>query len=628
MLADEMVSTYSSANRGKLKLCRTNGLSMLLLHLPKTQLTPALEQELNYYPPTPTLPPATDPPHDQHEASTSISPVSHTPTPILAAILLPVSRSLVSGAEPARTFTAGGEMLTLTLDVIHIQVVDLNNGPQKGEAKTHMPGERHVDCPGGLCEGKDKHVRSVNTLTSPHMADSRPAIVGRRAYRLWLSDSEYVVQALLRRELHALLHDGRVLIEKGDVMQVRAEVRKGRRMDGSQKELLYLAVNEILGVWRGGVRKYECGMSIDENQRTVEESTVHAAKEKSNEDRGSPTEEMGLNLQRQTGEGSRPPVDVSSDTENERKRTRNDDQGQEEPMNGIRGNKSHAAPLLDESTSSTTFQNSSSAAVSILPTSNACSSAKLSTSHTAPIVPLPTAASSTNPLPPVSNPPVPLASSTPLPAPPVLQKPASPFPSGPITPSHLHGPQVTTNLNQNFTIWPLASLLRPPRPLPRRNFRVDIFAVVTWLSPVVIRRPNMPPKRDLRVLDLSLVDSDGGDGAYQDEGQDQGHGQDNINMLLSSRPPPRLRDPRGVSMSVFVDASHFTPRVGTVALFRGLRTHEWEGVSLNAYSKDCAGMKWFVADEKSLKEMALDVEGLRRLAGSWEKGDIGTREQR
>ncbi|KAI9836053.1 MAG: hypothetical protein M1819_001664 [Sarea resinae] len=85
--------------------------------------------------------------------------------------------------------------------------------------------------------------------------------------------------------------------------------------------------------------------------------------------------------------------------------------------------------------------------------------------------------------------------------------------------------------------------------------------------------------------------------------------------------------PRPILLSVFVSPSTFEPEPGTVALFRGLRNHRFEGCSLNAYRGDCEGRAWYVpfpeietksvmagivADEE-VEEMGEKVQRLRRL---------------
>ncbi len=92
----------------------------------------------------------------------------------------------------------------------------------------------------------------------------------------------------------------------------------------------------------------------------------------------------------------------------------------------------------------------------------------------------------------------------------------------------------------------------------QRNTRHDILALIVSISPEVVKRNGMPPKRDLRVMDISTI--------------------------------------KKVSLSVFANAEDFHPELGTVALFKHLTTHDYDGGSLNAYAKDCEGQDWFIPD--------------------------------
>lgn len=132
----------------------------------------------------------------------------------------------------------------------------------------------------------------------------------------------------------------------------------------------------------------------------------------------------------------------------------------------------------------------------------------------------------------------------------------------------------------------LDSLIHPPHPLPSRKYHCTVFAVISWVSPSIIDKPasTFPPKRHIRIHDPS------------------------ISHRAAS-----------VTVAVFVDARKFLPQVGTVALFRGLTMHRWEGeVILNAYVS-LKGRKgedaWFVDDPITLTQLGFDVEGMR---GWWE----------
>ena len=118
-----------------------------------------------------------------------------------------------------------------------------------------------------------------------------------------------------------------------------------------------------------------------------------------------------------------------------------------------------------------------------------------------------------------------------------------------------------------------------------QNRRGDYFATISWIDNKTIKRFCMPLKRDLRIVDPSTE--------------------------------------KQVLLSVFVDPVNFTPAVGTIALFRNLRTHEWDGGSLNAYEKDCKGYDWFVPFPVGVS--GCDVEGMTKW---WDEKQEGEREKR
>lgn len=106
----------------------------------------------------------------------------------------------------------------------------------------------------------------------------------------------------------------------------------------------------------------------------------------------------------------------------------------------------------------------------------------------------------------------------------------------------------------------------------RQNHLVDVFAVVHSVSDV--SNCKLGPKRELRLVDATT-------------------------------------DKR-VLLSVFADPQNFTPDVGTVALFRSVKTHRFDGYSLNAYAKDCAGYDWFIPNPDWICEGTV-----RRLHERW-----------
>ena len=102
----------------------------------------------------------------------------------------------------------------------------------------------------------------------------------------------------------------------------------------------------------------------------------------------------------------------------------------------------------------------------------------------------------------------------------------------------------------------------------RRNDIYDVFAVVYSVSDMVVKRSRMPAKRDIRIVDPSTD--------------------------------------KKVLLSVFVDPADFKPRVGQIALIRNLTTHEWDGGMLNAYPKQCGGKEWFIPDPQATPGCNLD----------------------
>lgn len=124
----------------------------------------------------------------------------------------------------------------------------------------------------------------------------------------------------------------------------------------------------------------------------------------------------------------------------------------------------------------------------------------------------------------------------------------------------------------------LFSLLHPATPLPPRNYPVTVLAAISWISPSAVHQAGspFPPKRTLKLHDPSISDRQ-----------------------------------VGVSISVFVDAATFTPRHGTIALFRGVVMQMWKDeVILNAYPT-LRGKAWYVDDESELEGLGYDVKGMR-----------------
>ncbi|EZG08088.1 hypothetical protein H106_02576 [Trichophyton rubrum CBS 735.88] len=159
-----------------------------------------------------------------------------------------------------------------------------------------------------------------------------------------------------------------------------------------------------------------------------------------------------------------------------------------------------------------------------------------------------------------------------------------------------------TAMSTPMKVLTLSDLLAPRIPFPKRNYSCNVIAVISWISPQVIKRTNMPPKRDLRLIDPTIIKT-----------VDKRRSSVTTGSSLPSTSPPSMTAnwTVGISMSVFIDAAKFHPPVGTVAFFRGLKTHEWDGISLNAYEKDCRNKEWFIADPDRLASLGVDSSALK-----------------
>jgi hypothetical protein len=136
---------------------------------------------------------------------------------------------------------------------------------------------------------------------------------------------------------------------------------------------------------------------------------------------------------------------------------------------------------------------------------------------------------------------------------------------------------VTTSSASPPAFHQLISIPGPPNisPLSRfngprtvRNKVVDVLGVICSVDHETVRRPKQPPQRNIRIMDTTTA--------------------------------------KRVQLTVFVDAEDFMPVAGTVALFRSVTTHEWEGGSLKAYGRDCEGREWYLPDPACVEKNRLD----------------------
>lgn len=138
-------------------------------------------------------------------------------------------------------------------------------------------------------------------------------------------------------------------------------------------------------------------------------------------------------------------------------------------------------------------------------------------------------------------------------------------------PSDTHAP-LQSALFPACLITPLAEITSPSTP---RHTLASVLAQITHVSAHTFKPASLPlRKRDLRIRDSST----------------------------------RKR----VLLSVFVDADAFQPAVGTVALFRGVRSHEWGGGNLKKWPRDYVG-GW----AKAGKESTAATAAVEPTAESW-----------
>ena len=143
------------------------------------------------------------------------------------------------------------------------------------------------------------------------------------------------------------------------------------------------------------------------------------------------------------------------------------------------------------------------------------------------------------------------------------------------TPLAHDAPVTLKEITRPLKISPLAKVTGPRTV---RNRIHDVLAVVCSVDDQVVNRQGYPMQRNMRITDPSTT--------------------------------------KQVQLTVFVDAATFCPAVGTVALFRSVTTHEWNGGSLKAYPRDCAGTRWFFPEPGSTE--GVDHKRVLLLRHCWE----------
>ncbi|KAK2760413.1 hypothetical protein FQN54_002483 [Arachnomyces sp. PD_36] len=363
----------------------------------------------------------------------------------------------------------------------------------------------------------------------------RSRLANRRAFRLYLSDGELVIQALLRSSLHEFVVSGR--LRRGGVVRVQDfEVRRARRIGGKVGQVIYLAVG-----WFENVKSKLSNPSAlaSEGNGAYKSASKRGRTfmEGQEGDQKAGPKRVKFDLGKEEDKGATPNANEFDDYDE-----LDDFMNQSVEPTAEMGEEPESQKLED---SFGMGAESFSELTEYIAKEDQRKREKVSekegiTSHP----------SSSSTLKSVSQPEV-----------------------DERRPRHktFFFTQALRPIERPLNVLSLSELVYPYKPLPKRNYLCDIFAVVSWISPNVVKRQHMPPKRDLRILDPTI----------------------------------EQRRPRGLQVSVFADAAGFNPPVGTIALFRSLKTHEWDGISLNAYEKDCLGREWFITDPAKLK--AYDV---------------------
>ena len=335
----------------------------------------------------------------------------------------------------------------------------------------------------------------------PHNSDDEESA----AYRLWMSDGEKIVQAVLRSEIHPFV-TSREIRDGSIVLVTRYEIKQAKRYNG-KGHVLYLAIDDIEAIGHDGRESvpftFEPVRPTAEASGPSSESTIFPGLRSSDETPPKaistpPRDEGPLGRKRPPEEPSPSPTPTKPKARKVTFETR----GKREHILFTRP-KTSSGPSMRQPSGYASF--------------------------------------STRP----KTQPSPEARRT---------------GGGAEASSTQQDAQQSTTISRPVSLTPLAAITGPPHTV-LRNRIVDVLAVIAQVSPEVVTRTHLthldlPPSRNLRIVDPSTA--------------------------------------KKVQLTVFVDAERFTPEVGTVALFRSVTTHEWDGGSLKAYPRDCRGKEWFL----------------------------------
>ncbi|KAI9770202.1 MAG: hypothetical protein M1835_006593 [Candelina submexicana] len=427
-----------------------------------------------------------------------------------------------------------------------------------------------------------------------------------QAYRVWFGDGEKVIQGILKKETHRFMITEETTVGSY-VMLDEYELRRSKRSNGNG-EVAHLAIQNFhtVGQEEGMREREEVKQALRDQakrKKAEEHDTSAGGVQVIIEPEDSP---QSSNKRRKLDHGMeigpvREQTDVLGTSSQNEKLSKDEDQLKASSAQSSFDEKENAAtppvqPPLPQTPAAGRKRGSSWLDEPPVHTSNSHQGTSSETRnlcepqdrqerritlyedryatalHHTPLLPLEATIEADYPRPPHTTKPV-----APAQRPTAIKRSAltQPLPSKPIPrPKRFSQPLPPPKpILRPLTLTALSSLPTLPK---QQNQLLDVLALVVAVSPQTVKRPNMPLKRDIRLFDLST--------------------------------------PKRVALSVFVDAESFVPDVGTVAVFRSVKNHRWDGGSLNAYPGDCEGFKWFLplgADGGGEGVDAVKVKALR-----------------
>jgi hypothetical protein len=410
-----------------------------------------------------------------------------------------------------------------------------------------------------------------------HSTDDSGERNRKETYLLWLGDGELMIQAVLEQPLHYIFETGEGSL--GALLDVkRFRVRRGKRINGLE-EVVYLAIAD-----------YETVLSTNPvTQTQVNDFTNEGGFIR--EETQSPQNKAALRLPSTAFAGkpvAPPSVPSSQDFESDDFETAMVDPEivalRRQALHGLGCNKHVSRDQTPRKRRKVLEKKEAHALLSPVRSDRVVGAADVDQGR---------AADSALPSLSQDDPNIPIATQQ--------QSP-------PVQSTQAPGKAVATTTPAIPPLHTLSSLLQPlaQSSLPSRNYTCSVFAIISWCSPNLIfprqAQSPFPPKRHIKIHDPTIASR------YA-----------------------------GITLAVYDNARKFRPKIGTVALFRGVVMQRWEGeVILNAYARkgereeaagygERGGNAWYVDDEERLIEMGYDARSLKEW---WVERTIGKVQRR